>query len=185
MKRKILVTDFSDDNPFPFRFSLIDIDRCRSSNYEMLMEPASEGELYTRAFQVDDAGKEVLIGIAADVSSTRGCSTCTGNSGDLQRGFRAEIRGIVTALADGDTPATIQLTEAVHSNGLETVCDGVPSVAPPSSMTGDGGGNDNANDVKDEDDDDDTAIVVVSSIAVACVALVALIAMVGGAFKKK
>jgi len=102
-------------------YSLIDVSVCVTSNYNILKEPNNPGGLYTRAFQIDDSGgKQQLIDLAADVSSNSGCSACSGN-GDLRRGFRAEVQGVVTALADGEIPPTLQVVQVQHSNGLATV----------------------------------------------------------------
>jgi hypothetical protein len=125
-----------------------------------------------------------LIDIARDVGI---CGTCIGN-GDLRQGFRAEVRGMVTVLANGDIPPTIAVTGVVYSNAMDTVCDGSETLAP--SMTGGSsgaGGGDSSNPDKpgNQGDENDAAITVVSTISVVCIALVALLSMFKGAFQKK
>lgn len=129
----------------------MDVDVCRESTYYFLADPMVEGDLYTGAFQVDDAGKQLLVDIARDVGI---CGTCTGN-GDLQKGFRAEVRGTVTALGNGSVPPTISITDAVSSNSLATVCEGA---AAPSTTGGTDDGDTNggvpeqgASDTNDSD----------------------------------
>ena len=105
---------------------LIDVQRCRESPYEILSEPESDGQLYGRAFRVNDAGKAGLQALAAATGATNpentpACTECTGE-GTLARGFRAEVYGRVVALANGETPPVIEIVDAVASNGLQSVC---------------------------------------------------------------
>ena len=171
------------------KHSLVDVDVCRESTYYLLADPMVEGELYTGAFQVDDAGKQLLVDTARDVGI---CGTCTGN-GDLQKGFRAQVRGTVTALGNGSIPPTVSITAAVSSNAMATVCDG--SAAP--SVTGDtedgdtsGAAEQDDNDANDGDtngvtdqgdsaEENDTAIKVLGAISTVCIAAVALLSMYG------
>ena len=182
---------------FPPTHSLIDVDPCRESPYYLLADPMVEGGLYTGAFQVDADGQERLIEIARDVGT---CSTCTGN-GNLQQGFRAEVRGTVTALGDGSIPHTIAVTDAAPSNSMTTVCDGSGSSGGTGGLEdGDTTGETEEDDSDEEslddgetsglaeqsnsDDDNDTAIQVVAAISTACIVAVALLSMYGNAFQK-
>ena len=110
--------------------SLVDVDECRESDYEMLADPADGQSMFTRAFRVDDNGKADLVAEARSVGDTSRCGTCTGENGMLARGFRAEVNGVVTALADGETPATLQVTSAVNSNDKATICGADAPVRP-------------------------------------------------------
>ena len=165
-----------------------------------------QGGLYTGAFQVDANGQERLIEIARDVGT---CSTCTGN-GNLQQGFRAEVRGTVTALGDGSIPHTIAVTDAAPSNSMTTVCEGSGSSGGTGGFddgdtTGEteeddsdeeSGENDSDEESFDDgettslaeqsnnDDENDTAIQVVAAISAACIVAVALLSMYGNAFQK-
>jgi len=154
----------------------VDVEDCRTSHYEILQDPAAEGQRYTRAFQMDSAGKQTLLQLARSVGS---CGTCTGH-GDLQRGFRAEVRGVVTALAaqvqgDGETttPAALQLTEAVHSNGMTTVCDGSVSTALGDSgeTNGGGGGGD--------------PVIIAQVVSVVAIVAIAVLALFGDVVSKR
>lgn len=100
-------------------FSLIDVPSCRESNYEILREPEDGETLFTRAFQLDDPGKVGIQNLAAAVSSTKDCTECTGERGDLRAGFRAEVYGVVVELTD---PPTIRIVDALHSNGDDNPC---------------------------------------------------------------
>lgn len=75
--------------------------------------------MFTRAFQLDDPGKAGIQNLAAAVSSTSGCTECTGEQGDLRAGFRAEVYGVVVELTD---PPTIRVVDALHSNGDGSPC---------------------------------------------------------------
>ena len=125
-----------------------------------------------------------MVDIARDVGS---CSTCTGN-GNLRQGFRAEVRGMVITLANGEIPPTIAVTGAIFSDGTATACDGseplTPSTTGGSSGAG-GGDSSNVDKLGDESDENDTAINVVSSVSVVCILLVALISMFKGTFQRK
>ena len=161
--------------------SLVDVQSCRESNYEILADPTTAGGLYTRALQVDDSGKQLLVDIARDVGS---CSTCTGN-GDLRQGFRAEVRGMVITLANGEIPPTIAVTGAIFSDGTATACDGSEPLTPSTTGGSSGGDSSNVDKLGNKSDENDTAINVVSSVSVVCIILVALISMFKGTFQRK
>ena len=167
--------------PRTLTHSLVDVQSCRESNYEILADPTTAGGLYTRALQVDDSGKQLLVDIARDVGS---CSTCTGN-GDLRQGFRAEVRGMVITLADGEIPPTIAVTGAIFSDGTATACDGSEPLTPSTTGGSSGGDSSNVDKLGNESDENDAAINVVSSISVVCILLVALISMFKGTFQRK
>jgi hypothetical protein len=129
----------------PF-FSLLDVDNCVQSGYNILREPEGDG-LYSVAYGLDDGGTKLLVGLGRSVGE---CETCTGN-GTLQKGFRAEVTGVVTGLGNGTVygPPTIRVTMAVPSNGRTDFCSGrqptmapakpmKPSPTPPSSSARDG-----------------------------------------------
>lgn len=77
--------------------------------------------------QVDDDGKELLIAEGRAVGCTAGCSTCTNDDASApSRGFRAEVRGIITDLGDGTlaNPPRLMVTEVRGSNmlGADQIC---------------------------------------------------------------
>jgi hypothetical protein len=76
------------------------------------------------AYQVDDAGRSLLVDIGRKLGqkgSFPACGTCTG-AGSLLKGFRAEVTGIVTDLGNGSTPPKITVTSAQGSNGRTGFC---------------------------------------------------------------
>jgi hypothetical protein len=131
--------------------SLLDVEECVDSGYNILREPQGGG-LYSVAYRVDDAGRDLLVelgrsnGLMGDFPA---CSTCTGTQDDaLLKGFRAEVTGVVTSLGNGTIydPPTIRITTAVPSNGRTDFCSGrhptmapaqpsKPSPTPPSSSS--------------------------------------------------
>ena len=89
--------------------------------------------MYTVGYEIDDAGKQVLLNIAR---SNGICSTCSNPSGGLNRGFRAEVRGTITELGTNNGPHKLMLTSAQISNNLSNVCQGSGStpVAVPAPV---------------------------------------------------
>ena len=102
----------------------MDFGLCRNSPYNLLADPVDEGSLYTRAFEVDEAGKQLLIGIAREVgrkeNSVYRCSTCS-EDGSIGKGFRATVSGTVTELGQGERPPKLLVRAAAHSTG-ESLC---------------------------------------------------------------
>jgi hypothetical protein len=129
---------------FPDRHTihcLVDVNVCNRGPYYILGDPRSavgggggggSGMLYTVDYLLDDDGRLTLIDLARAVGSmSAGCSTCQGNTENgLQRGYRAEVIGVVTALATADAPIRLMLTSARTSNGLlAEVCAGFGNVS--------------------------------------------------------
>lgn len=118
-------------HPWSKLVSLVDLEACATSNYELLSEPTVKGGIYTRAFQFVNASKVLLQEVArasGSVSASPACTSCVGN-GTLVRGLRAEIRGTVSVLGDNKIPPTVELTSAIHSNGQAIVCENAKSRA--------------------------------------------------------
>ena len=131
------------------KYSLLDVPECIASPFEILGDPpdGAENPMFTRAYRVDDEGRDLLVGI---VQAHGDCSSCTGSMVSeryalVVRGFRAEVNGVVTNLSstvDGVMiPVQIQLTNASRSNDATVIC-GVEqpktTTAPaPSPTTGD------------------------------------------------
>jgi hypothetical protein len=124
---------------------LLDVPDCAGSNYEVLLDPASAGELYTRGFVLDDAGKALLTTLGKEVGDSS-CTTCDG-TGDMRTGFRAQIMGTITALgADGEPPViSVQMaTPAPFEGGSMTMTSdatATPAATPapvPTSTSADG-----------------------------------------------
>jgi hypothetical protein len=131
--------------------SLVDVEECYSSPFEILGDPITSNttsndrgdtELHTRAFRVDNSGRTILIEMAR---SNGDCGTCSGSSVSdssplISAGFRAEIRGTVSALSSNDgngyVPVQIQITNASRSNNQATICGvtrAIPSQPPTSN----------------------------------------------------
>jgi hypothetical protein len=114
--------------------SLLDVDQCVSSGYNILREPAGSGT-YTVAYRLDNEGRDLLVRLGRSAGQ---CGTCSG-SGSLEKGFRAEVTRVVTSLGSGTNsdPPTLRVTMAVPSNGRTDFCSGrqpamAPSLPPPS-----------------------------------------------------
>jgi hypothetical protein len=107
---------------FPDRHTvhcLVDVPVCQAGPYYILGDPMNDGDLYTVDYVLDDAGRLKIIDLARAEGK---CSTCTGD-GDLVRGYRAEVIGVITALpTTADAPIALMLTSARSSNGLTDVC---------------------------------------------------------------
>jgi hypothetical protein len=128
--------------------SLLDVEQCVDSGYNILREP-QDGGMYTVAYRVDDAGRDLLVGLGRSIGQMGdfpACSTCTGTEdGTLLQGFRAEVTGTVTSLGSGTDidPPTLQVTSAVPSNGRSDFCavtqivvDDSPTIAPSQQADG-------------------------------------------------
>ena len=94
----------------------------------MLAAPTTADGMYTRAFRLTENAKEGLVATAAAVgnptpANSAECTMCTGD-GVLDTGFRAQVYGIVTALADGDTPPMVHVVDASVSDGASSACTG-------------------------------------------------------------
>lgn len=109
------------------RFSLLDVDQCIESGYTILKEPENEDSNYTVAYSLDDAGTQTIVQIGRAAGPVGMCETCTG-SGDLMKGLRAEVRGVVTSIGSDDEPPTITVTTATVSNGRSDFCGPTTSI---------------------------------------------------------
>jgi len=98
-----------------------------------LTEPEVEGDEYTIAYKVDNAGKETLVQLAREQGDpSHFCQTCTGGGG-LKTGFRAEVTGIITDT--NRSPPTLEILAAIPSNGREDQACLVPSEGPSTTPT--------------------------------------------------
>lgn len=113
---------------------LLDVSVCVNSDFHILGDPQVDGAPYTVAFVVDDGGRNMLIEEGRASGKNGGCFTCTGPSSAPAVGFRAEVKGIVSALGDGtnENPPTLQVTSAKASNGRTGFCqDGTTTDPSP------------------------------------------------------
>lgn len=97
----------------------MDINSCRESTYTILLEPGSGSPLFRVGYEVDAAGKQVLINIGRAIGR---CSTCQNNVGSLQRGFRAEVRGRILELGNQNGPHKFEVLSAQASYNLTSIC---------------------------------------------------------------
>lgn len=92
------------------RHCLIDVEVCRNSNYEVLLDPEpGSGGNYTRGFVLDDEAKATVRSLAMEVGI---CDTCSGE-GDWKVGFRAQLSGTVIELGSDGNPPKISVQKAV------------------------------------------------------------------------
>jgi hypothetical protein len=75
--------------------------------------------LFRVGYEVDDAGKDLLINIGRTIGQ---CGTCENNPGSLRRGFRAEVRGRILELSTQNGPHKLTVLSAQLSNNLTTTC---------------------------------------------------------------
>ena len=97
---------------------LLDPEPCITSVFEVLLEPLEGETLFRRGFVLDEASKELLVGIGREVGQ---CDTCTGE-GNLEAGFKATITATIVALTDetseGSGPIiSVTAAEAVLPTG--------------------------------------------------------------------
>jgi hypothetical protein len=91
---------------------LIDVPSCVNSHFDVLLEPAEPGQLYTRGFRLDDPSQAKAVELAKQVGM---CDTCVG---DQPKGFRAAMTATVSEMnsADGSVPPTITIKQIMNSN---------------------------------------------------------------------
>jgi hypothetical protein len=110
--------------------SLLDVTSCRQSHYTILRDPTSNTTFppYSAQYQVDDAGKELLIQIGRSVGI---CSTCAPTGRQL-RGFRAEVKGTIIELGSGINGShKLNVTSARSSYNVTSTCGSQSSGPPP------------------------------------------------------
>jgi len=94
---------------------LVDIARCVSSGYEMLMDPPEgSGQMFARALRLDETGNTKVLDLARRTGRSGGCTTCTAELGSQVDGFRATVRGFL--VPDSGVPQTLQVTEVLASS---------------------------------------------------------------------
>eukprot|EP00523_Entomoneis_sp_CCMP467_P020675 CAMPEP_0168852026 /NCGR_PEP_ID=MMETSP0727-20121128/12746_1 /TAXON_ID=265536 /ORGANISM="Amphiprora sp., Strain CCMP467" /LENGTH=228 /DNA_ID=CAMNT_0008906099 /DNA_START=89 /DNA_END=775 /DNA_ORIENTATION=+ len=148
IKEGVLLDTGDETLAQPFEHSyhcLLDISQCINSPYEILHDPETSDSKYIRWYQASDNALLVKLGRQEGLKGY--CSTCE-NTGSAapSRGFRAEVKGTVTALASGDTPPILQIEQVrLLAAGTE------PCLNPDEGewLT--------ADDLEGDDDDDDNA----------------------------
>ena len=117
--------------------SLIDVEVCRNSPYEILAAPTDDdnnggASMYTRAFRFTETSKDGMVATAAAVgnpspanTNVLACTMCE-DGGGVDTGFRVQVYGIVTALAEGDVPPMIHVVDASASSAdsADAACTG-------------------------------------------------------------
>jgi hypothetical protein len=97
---------------------LVDVPSCVSSPFEVLLDPAEAGGLYSRGWRMAENSKQTVVDVAREVGS---CGSC--NGGSFREGFRAALNATILNLNEGTgVPPIIQVHNAVHSNDLEDPC---------------------------------------------------------------
>lgn len=104
---------------------LVDISSCRTSPFEILIEPYAENQktLHSRGWRLDGSGRDKIVELARSVGHTDGCTTCTGNN--LMKGFRAAVTAKVISLnLDNEllVPSIEIVGDPVFSVNLENAC---------------------------------------------------------------
>lgn len=110
---------------------LLDVGICTNSDFEVLIDPVEQGNLYTRGYRLTEQSKQSIIALGRNVGS---CSTCDNgyDSSKLRIGFRAVMKAIVLDLNenDDDAPPLIEVSDMQHSNDLGSdPCQSVFNVA--------------------------------------------------------
>jgi len=82
---------------------LLDVLWCVDSGFTVLGDPdesSSSGGLYTVAAKLDGDGTDLVWNFAVDRGKPGPCTECTGLLGDMTKGFRAAVVGIVDSVGD-------------------------------------------------------------------------------------
>jgi hypothetical protein len=108
---------------------LVDVNRCVTTDFEILLAPLPGESTYARGWRLDSATKDRVITLARSIGS---CGTCD-NPGGLVRGMRAALNATVVDLGSSSVPPTISATEIRQSElGVPFCAD--PCV-PPNRIT--------------------------------------------------
>eukprot|EP00537_Pseudo-nitzschia_pungens_P006476 CAMPEP_0172358244 /NCGR_PEP_ID=MMETSP1060-20121228/2570_1 /TAXON_ID=37318 /ORGANISM="Pseudo-nitzschia pungens, Strain cf. cingulata" /LENGTH=577 /DNA_ID=CAMNT_0013079357 /DNA_START=154 /DNA_END=1887 /DNA_ORIENTATION=+ len=116
---------------------LIDVESCISSPFEILLDPATEGGMYSRGFRLDPDSKQQAVALAQSVGT---CTECNPNNTDNNshvRGFRVAARATIVDLNanDDSVPPTIRvlaIEDTTAYEGTESACErffGLPDIA--------------------------------------------------------
>jgi hypothetical protein len=114
---------------------------CYNSPFEVLTDPVSSGNLYTRGYRLTEDSKEEVLSAARSLGS---CGTCANgyDSSMLSKGFRAVMVATVLDmnLDDDDAPPLIIIDAMKPSNDLgddpcQTEYDMVEGVGAASPVT--------------------------------------------------
>lgn len=84
---------------------LVDVTRCVSSGYELLLDPLEDGGMYGRAFRLDEMGNQNVVNLARSLGD---CSTCM-DTGMQVEGFRATVLGVIQP--DSGMPPLLKVTQ--------------------------------------------------------------------------
>jgi hypothetical protein len=141
---------------------LVDVARCNSSPFEVLIQVENDTNSWERAWRVND--NSAILEHARSVGK---CSTCTNTATDaIESGYRITIKGEVKDLGAGDVPPTISISSIGDYENYDTICDRSGVVTFPSeepspnpTVTEDGGDN------TDVDMVDDTSSTTPPSLA--------------------
>ena len=109
---------------------LLDVRACTRSGFEILMDPANAGDLYTRTVRLDEDGTDTLIDLGRSFGAKGGCTTCTGD-GSERRGFRVTVTGTLQDLGSANEPPLLKLNEV---DGQAQGCADVANVTDISDM---------------------------------------------------
>ena len=114
---------------------LVDQQVCRDSGYEILapLSTPTSSAAYCPAYRIGGAsGFDKTIALARKLGSKEsGCSTCTGETGTLEKGFRALFVGRVSADAawSAAKPPVLEVSRVLRA-GAECP-NGLPQTQPP------------------------------------------------------
>lgn len=115
---------------------LVDVNSCRTSEYEVLLPPDDANPSFTRGFRLTEEAKQSTIALARAIGE---CSTCDG-TGSQVRGFQAAFNAEVIDLGDGESiPPTISITgDVVDATASSDPCGdiGLPNILDTYAVVG-------------------------------------------------
>jgi len=105
---------------------LVDVERCVSSGYNILLPNPGGSPKYGRALELDDLGNEMVVELARSHGDSASCTTCSSIS-NLTQGFRATFFGEI--VNGSDVPLLLKVENITVSPRLynhSAVDDGCP-----------------------------------------------------------
>ena len=114
---------------------LVDVPRCYESGFEVLVLPAEPtgGKTYCRAMKLDSNVNAAALKLARDMGKVDlDATTCTGTEGNVERGFRATVRGTMD-LSEASKVRTIVTSSILPAS----VGCGIANITDPCSLSPD------------------------------------------------
>mmetsp|Transcript_26197 Transcript_26197/g.60878 ORF Transcript_26197/g.60878 Transcript_26197/m.60878 type:complete len:221 (+) Transcript_26197:199-861(+) len=111
---------------------LVDVSFCHGSGFEILTDPDPGSNQYNRALRLDAFGNQEALSLGRHTGRPGSCGTCTGEEGNLSRGFRATVVGKL--VPDSGNPPLLNTTRVLPAGSPCPSAQNVPTTTPTTMM---------------------------------------------------